>query len=98
MFLLVMAMLEIAFKLAEEHYSLKLFFIWLSIIFIVPIAQIAVKIASVEVMDTSIQNLLSIIQYSTTIISIVSTAYFMLYILKGVLQAMPVKNKLRMRA
>jgi hypothetical protein len=95
LFLIVIAMLEIAFKLAQEHYPLKLFFIWLSVIFTVPIAQTAVRIGSAEAMDAGIQNLLSTIQYSITIISIVSTAYFMLFILKNMLQAMPVKNKLR---
>jgi hypothetical protein len=96
--IIVIVILEIAFRLVQEDTTLKLFFIWLSIIFTIPIAQIAVQIATVEVMADSILNLLVVMQYSIAIIGILTTAYFMVYSLNMSLQAMPVKNKLRLKA
>ncbi len=85
LFMTVVTMIEIAFKLDQQHYPLKLMLIWVSIMFTMPISQIAVRIIAVEVMAADILALMTVIQYSTIIISVVSTAYFMIYVLRNTL-------------
>jgi hypothetical protein len=81
LFMTVMTMIEIAFKLDQVHYPLKLLLIWVSILFTIPITQIGVRIMVAESMAADLLSLMTIIQVTTIIVSIVSTAYFMIYVL-----------------
>ena len=82
--IILFCMLYVGLTLSNEHYPLKLFFIWVAILILVPISQLMVLVADQQLLS-NLSTILQLVNYLTIIISIVATAYFVIYITKTML-------------
>jgi hypothetical protein len=92
----IFTMIEIAFRLDEEHYPLKLFLLWASTFLIVPVIRVGSQIAIDATMSSNIQSLMTIIEYAVITILVVETLYFAYMVLQwSLFSFLKKKNPLR---
>jgi hypothetical protein len=98
--ILMLGMFALGLGLKDEHYVLKMFFIWVGTFLFVLISQVAVQMAQANYLDPSIISLLTNLNYVTILGGIVVSAYFMIYIISQYLTHLAgaqKKNNLRTR-
>lgn len=94
---LLFEMFYLGLTLKDDHYPLKLFLLWLGSMLLVPLTQMINTIAQAQFVAVSVITLTQLFNYVSIFISIVVSAYFMIYVLMRVLKtgADVAKNPLR---
>ena len=78
-------MIKLALEMDEEHFALKMFLLWMSIIALLPVIQIGIEIAESAAMSADVQSMLEIVFYMAGFVMIISSFYFGLYVFRTVL-------------
>jgi hypothetical protein len=96
----IIAMFYLGLSLDEVHYPMKLLFIWVGIFMFMLLSQLAVQMATSSYLDTNIISILTVWNITTIVMAVLSSLYFMYYVLAknlGFLTDASKKNNLRSR-
>jgi hypothetical protein len=93
----IFALFAIGLGLKDDHYPLKLFLIWIGILLFIPLTQIGTQIAKINALINGVFTLMVLFNYISIFVGIVTTFYFVVYVLTKTLMALKEvgKNQLR---
>lgn len=95
--ILIFAMFTIGLGLKDDHYPLKLFLIWVGIFLFVPLTQIGLNIAQSNYLAPELIILLNLFVYISIFAAIVTTVYFVIYVLSKTLNSLKEVSKNQLR-
>ena len=78
-------LIKLALEMDEEHFALKMFLLWMSIIALLPVIQLGTEIAESATMSADVQSMLEIMFYMAGFVLIVVSFYFGLYVFRAAL-------------
>jgi nucleoside recognition membrane protein YjiH len=76
----------LAIKMDEKHHPIKLFFLWIGVILMVPTQNLLLEIAIDATMSADVKTTLDTIYFMVWIIMIITSAYFMIYVFRTSLE------------
>jgi len=90
---LIYILIKLALEMADKHHALKLFFIWISFILMLPATNLMYQMAQAVAVSGNVVSMVETVYYIAWVIFLVGTAYFGIFVFRTTLEYLAESTK-----